>query len=180
MLPKLRSCATTFDAISVREDTGVDIFRNDLNRDDAVHVLDPTMLLDPTYYETLCEGVNGGVPDGKDGFMYCLDMIPYMMCILKGIPNMHLMNKTSKDVGHFLQGFSKCKYVVTDSFHGCVFSLIFNKPFVCIGNNMRGNARFDSLLKLFKCQNRFIDQSKPLDLGLIKKLLSTPLGEEIA
>lgn len=49
------------------------------------------------------------------------------------------------------------KLVFTDSFHGCVFSIIFNKPFWVIGNKERGNARFDSLLKLFNLESRRVD-----------------------
>lgn len=47
--------------------------------------------------------------------------------------------------------------VFTDSFHGCVFSIIFNKPFWVIGNKDRGNARFDSLLKLFNLEERRVN-----------------------
>ena len=49
------------------------------------------------------------------------------------------------------------KMVFTDSFHGCVFSIIFNKPFWVIGNKERGNARFDSLLNLFGLESRRLD-----------------------
>ena len=56
----------------------------------------------------------------------------------------------------------------TDSFHGCVFSIIFNKPFWVIGNKERGNARFDSLLKIFNLQDRLIslDDINNIDLTL--------------
>ena len=46
--------------------------------------------------------------------------------------------------------------VITDSFHGCVFSIIFNKPFWVVGNKERGQARFSSLLSLFKLEDRLI------------------------
>jgi len=36
--------------------------------------------------------------------------------------------------------------MLTDSFHAVVFSIIFNKRFVVLGNAMRGNSRFTSLL----------------------------------
>lgn len=31
-----------------------------------------------------------------------------------------------------------CEFFITDSFHGVCFALIFNKPFLCINNPMRG------------------------------------------
>lgn len=55
--------------------------------------------------------------------------------------------------------------VICDSFHGCVFSIIFNKPFWVIGNNERGNARFDSLLKMFGLEERLINVKDRVDLN---------------
>lgn len=41
------------------------------------------------------------------------------------------------------------RYVITDSFHGTVFSILFEKPCIVIQNSSRGNDRFQSLLKMF-------------------------------
>ena len=46
--------------------------------------------------------------------------------------------------------------VVTDSFHGTVFSIIFNKPFWVVGNESRGMARFQSLLSMYGLEDRLI------------------------
>ena len=46
--------------------------------------------------------------------------------------------------------------VITDSFHACVFSILFNKPFVVLGNKKRGMSRFTSLLKLFGLEDRLV------------------------
>ena len=53
--------------------------------------------------------------------------------------------------------------VVVDSFHGAVFSIIFNKPFWVIGNSKRGNARFESLLGMFGLEDRMIDAGLVID-----------------
>ena len=45
---------------------------------------------------------------------------------------------------------------MTDSFHGTVFSIIFNKPFIVLGNRKGGMARFYSLLKMFGLENRLV------------------------
>ena len=47
-------------------------------------------------------------------------------------------------------------YVVTDSFHGCVFSIIFGKEFVAYANRDRGMARFISLLRTFGLEDRLV------------------------
>ena len=59
-------------------------------------------------------------------------------------------------VEQWLRAFMDAKYIICDSFHGMVFSIIFNKPFWVIENKRRGNARFDSLLELFGLENRKI------------------------
>jgi hypothetical protein len=46
--------------------------------------------------------------------------------------------------------------VVTDSFHACVFSILFGKPFVAIGNKRRGMSRFKSLLGTLGLNDRLI------------------------
>ena len=64
----------------------------------------------------------------------------------------------------WLRSFMDAEMVICDSFHGCVFSIIFNKPFWVLGNKGRGNARFSSLLKLFNLEDRFVDARSQIDL----------------
>ena len=47
-------------------------------------------------------------------------------------------------------------YVVTDSFHACIFSILFKKDFLVIMNSKRGIGRILSLLKLFDLEDRLI------------------------
>jgi hypothetical protein len=72
-----------------------------------------------------------------------------------------------KSVEQWLCGLLGAKYVVTDSFHGCVFSIIFQKPFIAIGNKARGIARFKSLLKMFRLDERLVYSSSDLSEKLI-------------
>ena len=53
--------------------------------------------------------------------------------------------------------------VITDLFHGTVFSIVFNKPFWVIENSDRGCARFESLLRLFKLEDRMIAPGQEVD-----------------
>ena len=59
------------------------------------------------------------------------------------------------------------KLIVTDSFHVCVFDIIFNKPFICIGNNERGMTRFHSLLDLFGLQHCLFDENQSFEIPKI-------------
>ena len=46
--------------------------------------------------------------------------------------------------------------VITDSFHGCVFSILFHKDFYVMRNDIGGNTRINSLLSLFSLEDRLI------------------------
>lgn len=77
--------------------------------------------------------------------LYLLDEIvrPLVICI-----------KIS--VEHWLSNFDDAEFVLTDFFHGCVFSIIFRKQFLAIGNKERGLRCFHSLLTLFPLQDRLM------------------------
>lgn len=59
-------------------------------------------------------------------------------------------------VNGWVKSFHDADYIVTDSFHGCVFSIIFKKPFLVIANEDRGLSRFKSLLKIFNLEKRLV------------------------
>jgi hypothetical protein len=56
----------------------------------------------------------------------------------------------------WLKGFQDAEFIITDSFHGTVFSILNNKPFIALGNEMRGMSRFKSLLRMFGLQDRLV------------------------
>lgn len=179
--------AKLFDAISVREDSGIALCKEHLGVD-AVHLLDPTMLLEKEEYIKLAHDAGEQESDG-DLFCYILDNNPQIEQAIKDIEtkqSLYSFQVKAKNTSptlrrgedikdhiipsptKWLRAFMDAKMVFTDSFHGCVFSIIFNKPFWVIGNKERGNARFDSLLKIFNLQARLIslDDINKTDLTL--------------
>lgn len=62
-----------------------------------------------------------------------------------------------KSVLEWVSNIANAKYVITNSFHGMVFSIIFRKQFVVIMNEERGAARFKSLLSMFGLENRLLN-----------------------
>ena len=154
-----------FKAISVREHSGIDLCRTFLGCD-AVHVLDPTMLLDKEDYMQLVEKENEPISNGNL-FTYILDESEEKELIIKKVASdldlqpFATMPKHQTDafppLTQWLRAFMDSKFVVCDSFHGAVFSIIFNKPFLIIGNKERGMTRFNSLLDTFELNNRMID-----------------------
>lgn len=158
-----------FNAIGIREKSGVELCQKYLNSK-ATHVLDPTMLLNKEDYIKLINNQNTTSSNG-DMLCYILDPTADKSSIIKQISQKEEMqpfsviangdNEVKPSVENWLKGFRDAKFVITDSFHACVFALIFNKPFVVIGNKERGLTRIHSLLQMFKQEYRFIlDRSK--------------------
>lgn len=61
----------------------------------------------------------------------------------------------------FLGWVLNADFVVTTSFHGTVFSLIFNRPFVSIKQNLQSDVRIESILSVCGLSERFIDCNNP-------------------
>ena len=60
-------------------------------------------------------------------------------------------------VQSWLDNFRNASFVVTDSFHGCVFSIINRKPFIAIVNHSRGADRFVSMLSQLGLEGRMVN-----------------------
>ncbi|MDN0071326.1 polysaccharide pyruvyl transferase family protein [Bacteroides caecigallinarum] len=147
--------AKKFDAISVRELSGINLCNKYLGVK-AIHVLDPTMLLETKDYIQLFKDKNA--PQSKGELLtYILDETPakkeYINRIVSesGFTPFSVISYDSvkPSIETWLRGFYDAKLIVTDSFHACVFSIIFNKPFSIIANPQRGVARIKSLLNHF-------------------------------
>lgn len=145
--------AQKFDAISVREESGIKLCRDYLNVD-ASWVLDPTLLLEKDDYCRLCADV-----PVKTGVLvvYVLNMNESIEKQCKKIAEEKGLTlkffgsdlNASLTIPEWIAMFRDASYVVTDSFHGTVFSIIFEKDFKCFYNQYRGNARFTSLLDIY-------------------------------
>lgn len=171
------SLLSKFDLITVREDSAVDLCQQSFNCE-AKHVLDPTLLLTKEDYLKLVDADKHNLTENKGKIMaYVLDKSEDKQKILSAIEKTlgyesYKIMPTKKQpiypaVTQWLSGFRDAKYVVTDSFHGVAFSIIFNKPFIAIGNKSRGLARFTSILKLFELESRLIFNSNDLSENLI-------------
>ena len=163
--PQTKMCsklAKSFDAISVREHSGILLCKNYLNVD-AIEVLDPTLLLEKEEYMSLCNEIP--VSPGKLLIAYVLDMTASKQSFIERIGKeknlevkiLRAEKNLTMSVEQWLCSFRDAEYVITDSFHGTVFSIIFRKPFISIVNLQRGNDRFVSLLSKFNLISRIID-----------------------
>ena len=71
--------------------------------------------------------------------------------------------------------------MITNSFHGTVFSLLFGKNFLTIKNSHRGATRFTSLLGTVGLQDRLLEVSMP-DVGFpdVQEIDYRPINEKLA
>ena len=168
-----------FDAISVRENSGVDLINSygwKVQNTPTV-VIDPTLLLPSNHYLSLINSqtcVKGNI------FCYVLD---------KDITTKHVVDKvveitrlesfniidTEKwersdyimpSIESWLTGINNSKLVLTDSYHGMVFSIIMHKPFIVKVNKKRGGDRFVTLLKKLGLENRMVNEVSDVETAL--------------
>lgn len=201
------SLAKKFDIVSVREDSGVRLCKEYLGVD-ARHVLDPTMLLAKEDYIQLIEKEKETKSNGTL-FYYILDPNAKKLSFIqkvakdKGLKSFQVLPKcqaeirTKEDVKNriedcvfpgvttWLRAFMDAEMTIVDSFHGMVFSIIFNKPFWAIGNVGRGMSRFTSLLRTFHLEDRLLDEehldnvdfSKSINWNMVNRIMEDKKSE---
>ena len=187
-----------FAAVSVRESSGIKLCQDNLGINAAQHI-DPTMLLTAEDYINEL-ALNSEAKSPGNLLVYLIDssvekdtIVDYIeekLYLKKFIVNSKAEDFQSKNnindciqppVEKWLRGFMDAEFVITDSFHACVFSILFHKPFVVVGNKERGIARIISLMEMFDVNGRLVsnlsdvkevDLSAKLPLSNIENVLS--------
>ena len=173
----IKPMVNSFDSISVREESGVDICAK-LGRPDAVTVCDPTLLLKKDDYETL---LAQSKTDCKSAFAYFIGWdtdIPereikrYVKEKKWTYSRLDCQNHKksfkqlfvkSKSIPEWLRAYRGAYCVFTNSFHGIIFALIFNKPFLFFplkGTAQKLNNRVENILGKIGLLNRIWDSNK--------------------
>lgn len=180
-----------FDAVSVREDTGVAIVRTILGRADAVQAVDPALLVAPDFYERIAAPAAAG-PGGPFVLEYVLDgehmgrtlgeAIAAQLGGGRAVRSIVLdEGRSPVTVGRWVRAFMDADFVVTDSFHGVVLAIRFRKPFLAVLNAERGATRIVSLLATLGIEGRTVDSAsadvaaavaKPIDFGCVETKLA--------
>ncbi len=163
-----------FSAVSVREKSGIDVIKKMgwKTQFPPEQVLDPTLLLGQEHYSSLIADMPRN--QEKNVFCYILDGGEKLNKIADAVCNeMKASKKMIIDPYHWqeeayilppveqwLSGFRDASFVVTDSFHGMVFSIIYKKAFVVYVNKERGCDRFYTLLDCLDLRNRIITDAE--------------------
>lgn len=167
-----------YDSISVREESGVEIVKK-LTGKDASVVCDPTLLLKAAEWDKIAEE-----SDMNINFKYILvypltymynpypliyDIVSmvqkelgYKAVYLEGRkedafrPNSKLIK--SAGPADFVYLVKHAEFIITTSFHGAVFSMLYNKPmFGLVDKTNTKDSRLQSLLKEFAATDSLID-----------------------
>ena len=173
---RCKKLACLFKGLSVREESGVKLCKEYLDAQ-AKHVLDPTLLWDRKFYTPIAKK-----SPAKTGCCQCyfLDKSPEKVAIAEEVARklnleLNYINTRTEDVDaplneriapsieKWLAGFLYGDFIVVDSFHAMVFSIIFQKPFIVIGNKQRGLSRFESLLSKMGLKDRLLTDSGRVD-----------------
>jgi hypothetical protein len=168
------------DAISVREESAVELVQIMCGRD-ATWVPDPTLMVEGGYPEAIEPR-----REGEYIFSYTLRsrelvaQIEEKMAKGSGLDIVSPVTLAASGEGapgplEWLGYIKAAKYVITNSYHGTLFSLIFNKPFVFVGlsgTKAGFNERANSLLNRLGLQERMMNS---FDEARLESILSTEI-----
>jgi serine/threonine protein kinase len=167
----ISSLLSDFYAVSTRESDAVAICEQ-LGGKGCIQVLDPTLLVGRSFYDQFIIKTDS-LPDQKTLLTYVLDEQGEKRKFINQV-NQELGSQYSiKSLGlqsnltaaEWVSAFHNADFVITDSFHGMVFSILFNKQFIVIGNSHRGVSRFTSLLQHLNISSRLVDEDNLQNLA---------------
>ena len=166
-----------FKAISVREQSGVEICNKTFGVQ-AHHVLDPTLLIEREYFDSIIASEKSGDDDASAIVYYKLDpddaflkMLSFLGEALQTrVQNIYYDEQTMLgrkvrsffSVPEWLRKIRSSRLVVTDSFHCVCFAVTFGRNFLYVPNN-RGITRLESLLGLFDLKDRIVQTQSELE-----------------
>ena len=189
---KMSEFLKKYIAITVRENSAVELLTG-MGIGNVQQVLDPVLMLTKNEWQKYMGDKT--VVQGRYILVYQVHDNPKMNQYAKKIAkvlNLKLVRVSNSYIhiirggefcylpspADFLRLFADAQFVLTNSFHATVFSLIFNKPFAVVDSGTT-NTRIDSLLKLvhqerrqIKDFNDFSQTSEAIDFDEVNKLLS--------
>ncbi len=161
-----------FVAVSVREDEAVKLCKDNLDLE-VEHLLDPTLLLQNTYYDKIASDrkINESYT-----YVYWLGSEEEKQKALKEFGGQNKIIEVSlrgdaqlDSIEDWLSYIKYADNIITDSFHGLVFSILFNKQFYVQSNESGGNGRVRSLLEMLEIASQLDGDSKSIDYSIVNR-----------
>ena len=163
-----RKSLKLFDNISVREEAGAEIVKN-LTGKEAEVLIDPTLMLDKNEWIKI-QNKPQAIDTEKEYILtyFIAEKSDETLNYIKWLESKYnlkvynLLDYTQPDLyladpSEFIYLINKAKLVLTDSFHACIFSFIFAKPFQVFTRNGAGNnmmSRIETLLRKFDLERK--------------------------
>lgn len=166
-----------FSGISVREQGSIPLIKEHFGVIPEC-VLDPTLLIDKKYYLNIIKNYHGKkVYEQKYIFIYA---VLYSKEVIDAMNNaseilnydkyyFKLSNKST--IQDFIYYLDKSSAVITNSFHGTIFAIMFNKPFITIYDKFNAKERYSSVGNLFNVHERLFENGREINYNLLLKPL---------
>lgn len=170
---KIRPLLRKFDAVSVREHSGVGMAKK-LGANKVKQVLDPTLLLPASEYADLINASPLKATDSHDVFYYLIQQTPLTHAAISHYEKQHKTeafgilpyDPTNPNllptIEEWLKAIRDAKIVVTDSYHAVAFSIIFHTDFIVFDKQLGGIARIKELLEPLGLADRIVIQGKQI------------------
>jgi len=190
MYAELTDYLSTFSHISVREKRGADMIEK-ITGLEAQVTLDPTLLLSGSEWGklartdkqrkpyTLCYFISdpGQLAPVAAGMGRQVVQLAGTRRRVAGADEL-VLNAGPQE---FLGLFQNAGFVLTNSFHGTVFSILFNKPFICgAGGEHKRESRLGNLLGTLGLSSRLDVDMSPIDYTEANRLLQDERGKSMA
>lgn len=168
---EVKTLLSRFDYITCREDTGVEILKGDFGVN-AEHVIDPTLLIED--YSSL----TGETTERNTLVYYPLTTDPELEAFsLKLAKELNLIPVNNKfcttilgfaewdrvSITEWVKNIAEAKFVVTRSFHGMVFSILYKRQFAVLAGSHGRSTRLTSLLEMLGIEDRFFKSIEELN-----------------
>jgi len=177
VLSKSREWIHKFQRISVREDAGLAILKEQYNYGDAIQLVDPTLALPAGFWRSFAPKPRVGgeyiliydMMNNKGFYEYAKEMSKKT-----GLPIVHLCHRFSRiffcgksilipPFFDFITLIDNAKYVLTGSFHATAFSMLLNTEPICVLHS-RNPGRLVSFLRLVGAEHRAIKDFSDFDV----------------
>ena len=189
---RFRRSLGRFSAISVREQAGVDIFRG--MGLEAEQIIEPVFYLPAERWHALAEAgkaEQGGVLYFSLSYKGATKEPPAASFLSKalGVPLHTQKFSKNRSVADWLDSMRKADFVVTDSFHGMCFALLFHRPFAVLSSYGHMRSRMDQILGLLGLRDRIIAPDageglevllKPIDWAAVDAVLAAEKDRALA
>lgn len=171
-----------FKGISVRDTHTEDVVSSIYPREKIVRTVDPTLLMDKERYiqkflskapfsqKTLVIYYFGVIPADTWKALQVFAKKKGLTIVNVGMYEKQFDRSVVSTPAKFISAFANAEYIFTNTFHGCVFSTIFNKPFATDGIHKK---KIEGFLEEFSLLDRVI--SSPED---VERVLETPVDYE--